>query len=64
MQLCVSPAAGQVDDLEEIGSLEKYIQRSQSVLIFLSKGYFFSGSPPFTLATLHSLALAPQFQLT
>ena len=36
----------------------------QPVLIFLSKGYFFSGSPPFTLATLHSLALAPQFQLT
>jgi hypothetical protein len=33
-----------VDDLEEIGSLETYIQRSLSVLIFLSKNYFFSGN--------------------
>ena len=32
----------QVDDLEEIGKLDMYIKQTQSVLIFLSKGYFFS----------------------
>ena len=31
-----------VDDLEEIGNLEQYITTSQCMLIFLSKGYFFS----------------------
>jgi len=31
-----------VDDLEEIGYLEKYVAASQCVLLFLSKGYFFS----------------------
>jgi len=31
-----------VDDLEEIGKLESYIDASASVLIFLSKGYFAS----------------------
>ena len=31
-----------VDDLEEIGNLEQYITASQCVLVFLSKGYFFS----------------------
>ena len=31
-----------VDDLEEIGKLESYIDGSASVLIFLSKGYFAS----------------------
>jgi len=31
-----------VDDLEEIGDLEKYVRASQCVLIFLSKDYFFS----------------------
>jgi len=31
-----------VDDLEDIKDLELYVMSSQSVLIFLSKGYFFS----------------------
>ena len=31
-----------VDDLEDIGQLEQYVLRSHCVLIFLSKGYFFS----------------------
>ena len=31
-----------MDDLEEIGNLEQYITQTQCVLIFLSKGYFFS----------------------
>jgi hypothetical protein len=31
-----------VDDLEEIGNLPMYIQQTQCVLFFLSKGYFFS----------------------
>jgi len=31
-----------VDDLVEIGDLEWYIEASQCILIFLSKGYFFS----------------------
>ena len=29
-----------MDDLEDIGALEEYIQRSQVVLFFLSQGYF------------------------
>jgi len=33
-----------VDDLEAIGNLGQYIKASSSVLIFLSKGYFFSGN--------------------
>ena len=33
-----------VDDLEEIGELPRYIEASQSVLLFLSRGYFFSGN--------------------
>eukprot|EP00964_Phaeocystis_antarctica_P102885 scaffold68197_cov53-Phaeocystis_antarctica.AAC.1 len=33
-----------VDDLEEIGDLEKYVRQTQTMLIFLSKGYFFSGN--------------------
>ena len=33
-----------VDDLEEIGSLGKYVRASNSVLVFLSKGYFFSAN--------------------
>ncbi|KAL1499729.1 hypothetical protein AB1Y20_012416 [Prymnesium parvum] len=33
-----------VDDLENIGDLEHYVEASQSVLIFLSKGYFFSAN--------------------
>ena len=32
----------QVDDLEEIGDLEGYINRSSTVLIFCSQGYFTS----------------------
>ena len=28
-----------VDDLEEIGDLEGYIERSQTVLLYLSAGY-------------------------
>ena len=31
-----------VDDLENIGDLEKYIEESGMILIFLSKGYFLS----------------------
>ncbi|KAL1508111.1 hypothetical protein AB1Y20_007703 [Prymnesium parvum] len=31
-----------VDDLEDTGKLEEYVARSQAVLVFLSKGYFFS----------------------
>ena len=31
-----------VADLEEIGDLELYVAASQCILIFLSKGYFFS----------------------
>ena len=31
-----------VDEQEEIGQLETYVRQSQSVLLFLSKGYFFS----------------------
>ena len=31
-----------VDDLVEIGDLEGYIEASQCIMIFLSKGYFFS----------------------
>jgi len=30
----------QVDDLKDIGALEDYIQRSQVILFFLSRGYF------------------------
>ena len=33
-----------VDDLEEIGQLENYVHQSQSMLFFLSKGYFFSAN--------------------
>ena len=33
-----------VDDLEEIGQLENYVRQSQSMLLFLSKGYFFSAN--------------------
>jgi len=31
-----------IDDLQEIGDLAKYVAASQCVLVFLSKGYFFS----------------------
>ena len=31
-----------VDDLEDIGALEEYIEKSQSIMIFVSKGYFLS----------------------
>ena len=31
-----------VDDLVDIGNLESYIEQTASVLIFLSRGYFFS----------------------
>ena len=33
-----------VDDLEDIGNLEGYVGVSQSVLVFLSRGYFFSAN--------------------
>jgi len=33
-----------VDDLEEIGDLEKYVRASQTMVIFLSSGYFFSAN--------------------
>ena len=33
-----------VDDLEEIGQLDTYVKQSQSMLFFLSKGYFFSAN--------------------
>ena len=35
-----------VDDLEEIGNLGAYIKASNMVLLFLSKGYWFSASAP------------------
>ena len=31
-----------VDDLQEIAKLEEYVEQSQCILIFLSRGYFFS----------------------
>ena len=31
-----------VDDLEDIGNLERYVDETQCILVFLSKGYFFS----------------------
>ena len=33
-----------VDDLQEIGKLEEYIEQSQCILIFLSRNYFFSAN--------------------
>merc|ERR1740130_1965614 len=33
-----------VDDLEDIGALEEYIEKSAVVMIFVSKGYFKSGN--------------------
>ena len=33
-----------VDDLEEIGQLDNYVRQTQSMLLFLSKGYFFSAN--------------------
>jgi len=33
-----------VDDLEDIGNLEDYVEASQCILIFLSKGYFYSAN--------------------
>jgi hypothetical protein len=35
------PPVASVDDLDEIGKLEEYVDASQCMLIFLSKGYFF-----------------------
>ncbi|EOD17405.1 hypothetical protein EMIHUDRAFT_210090 [Emiliania huxleyi CCMP1516] len=40
-----------VDDLKDIGALEEYIQRSQVVLFFLSRGYFRSQARPSNAAT-------------
>ena len=31
-----------MDDLQDISHLERYIEQSQAVIVFLSKGYFFS----------------------
>eukprot|EP00966_Prymnesium_polylepis_P095884 2221495-Prymnesium_polylepis.2 len=36
------PARADVDDLEDIGDLEGYVERTEVVLFFLSKGYFLS----------------------
>ena len=36
--------AADVDDLESIDQLEEYIEQSQSIQIFVSKGYFMSKS--------------------
>eukprot|EP00908_Phaeocystis_cordata_P022249 Transcript_4673.p1 GENE.Transcript_4673~~Transcript_4673.p1 ORF type:complete len:605 (-),score=160.15 Transcript_4673:314-2128(-) len=33
-----------VDDLDDMRKLEEYVERSQSILFFLSKGYFHSGA--------------------
>ena len=38
-----------VDDLNEIGKLEEYVNESQCVLVFLSKGYFFRLAPECTI---------------
>ena len=31
-----------VDDLEDIGALERYIDESAAIMLFLSRGYFLS----------------------
>ena len=54
----------QVDDLKDIGALEEYIQRSQVILFFLSRGYFRSRArlalPPRLRRNLRrTLALPP-----
>ena len=33
-----------VDDLEDIGALEEYVEQTQVIMIFVSKGYFKSGN--------------------
>ena len=33
-----------MDDLRQIGNLRQYVKASQSILVFLSKGYFQSGN--------------------
>ena len=38
-----------VDDLNEIGKLEEYVNESQCLLVFLSKGYFFRLAPECTI---------------
>ena len=40
------PLPLQVDDLDDTGALEEYIGRSQTTLVFISKGYFRSKEPP------------------
>ena len=41
-----------VDDLKDIGSLEDYVDRTQVMLFFLSKGYFRSKALPQPLQPL------------
>jgi hypothetical protein len=38
--MCALARHAQVDDLEEIGDLEGYIDRTSTILIYCSKGYF------------------------
>ena len=33
-----------VDDLEDIGELESYVERTATIMIFVSKGYFKSSN--------------------
>ena len=48
-----------MDDLEDIGALEEYIQRSQVVLFFLSQGYFRSKARLFLPQRLHRTLALP-----
>jgi hypothetical protein len=41
---CVHLVCAQVDDLEEIGDLEGYIDRTRKILVYCSKGYFQSAN--------------------
>ena len=46
----MSPRHHSVDDLDDIGELEKYIAESAVILLFLSKGYFQVSAPQIDLA--------------
>ena len=48
-----------VDDLKDIGSLEDYVDRTQVMLFFLSKGYFRSKALPQPLPFRECLAVSP-----
>ena len=48
-----------LDDLKDIGSLEDYVDRTQVMLFFLSKGYFRSKALPQPLPFRECLAVSP-----